>query len=89
MLQRAESSHSHTVCAPSDWSHVLLEWLAYGCTLTEAAPLLGAHRLQAITDLVNDPWQNIPAERRESLESVRTEVMNEFFPHGSRAGIEA
>jgi len=46
-------------------------------------------QLQAITDLVNDPWQNILAERRESLESVRTEVMNEFFPHGSRAGIEA
>jgi len=46
-------------------------------------------QLQAITDLVNDPWQNIPAERREQLEDIRTEVMNEFFPHGSRAGIEA
>ena len=46
-------------------------------------------QLQTITDLVNDPWQNIEAERRERLKELQTALMNDFFPKGSRAGIEA
>ena len=46
-------------------------------------------QLQAISDLVNDPWQNIEAERRETLRSIKDTLMQEFFPQGTRAGIEA
>ena len=46
-------------------------------------------QLQAITDLLNDPWQNIPAERRDALQAIQKQTMAEFFPGGSRAGIEA
>lgn len=46
-------------------------------------------QLQAVTDLVNDPWQNIPEERRETLRALQQQLMDDFFPKGSRAGIEA
>ena len=46
-------------------------------------------QLQAITDLLNDPWQNMPAERRDALQAIQKQTMSEFFPGGSRAGIEA
>ena len=46
-------------------------------------------QIQAVTDLVNDPWQNLPAGRREELERLRKQWMDDFFPQGSRAGIEA
>jgi len=46
-------------------------------------------QLQGITDLLNDPWQNVDAERREHLQTLRKSLMDEFFPQGARAGIEA
>lgn len=46
-------------------------------------------QLQAIADLLDDPWQNIPAARRPALESLRGDLMESFFPEGSRAGISA
>ena len=46
-------------------------------------------QMQAITDMLNDPWQNIPAERKEKLQQLRLEVFDELFPDGVRAGIEA
>jgi len=46
-------------------------------------------QVQAIVDFVNDPWQNIPAERRERLRALKDALMGELFPKGSRAGIEA
>lgn len=47
-------------------------------------------QLQAITDMLNDPWQNIEAEQKEQLEALRAKTMQEFFPHGAQAGhIEA
>jgi len=46
-------------------------------------------QLQAITDLLNSRFTNIPAEKRERLQGLRAELMSEFFPHGSRSGIEA
>jgi hypothetical protein len=48
-----------------------------------------ARRLQAVTDILNDPWQNIPAERRETLQTLRAQVMEDFFPQGTRTGVEA
>ena len=46
-------------------------------------------QLQGITDILNDPWQNIPAERRETLQVLRKQLIKEFFPEQARAGIEA
>jgi len=46
-------------------------------------------QLQAISDLVTDPWQNIAEDRRASLEGLKSTLMQEFFPQGSRAGVEA
>jgi len=46
-------------------------------------------QLQAVTDILNDPWQNIPAERRETLQTLRAQVMEDFFPQGTRTGVEA
>lgn len=46
-------------------------------------------QLQALTDLVNDPWQNIEADKRSRLAEMRTSIMEDFFPSGARAGIEA
>ena len=46
-------------------------------------------QVQAITDMVNDPWQNVPAERRDTLQELRAGLMREIFPQGSRAGLEA
>ena len=46
-------------------------------------------QLQAITDMLNDPWQNIPAERKEKLDGLRKQLMADFFPSGARAGLEA
>mmetsp|Transcript_30459 Transcript_30459/g.50448 ORF Transcript_30459/g.50448 Transcript_30459/m.50448 type:complete len:334 (+) Transcript_30459:102-1103(+) len=37
-------------------------------------------QLQALTDMVNDPWQNIPPERRESLAALKAQIMDEFYP---------
>ena len=44
-------------------------------------------QVQAIADLVNDPWQNIPAERRQALTELKSGLIADLFPHGARAGI--
>ena len=46
-------------------------------------------QLQSITDTLNSPWENIPAERREALQGMRKQLIEEIFPQGSRAGLEA
>jgi len=46
-------------------------------------------QLQSISDLLSDPWQNLPAERKETLQRLRDELMDDFFPKGARAGVEA
>ena len=46
-------------------------------------------QLQAITDLLTDPWQNIDAERRTRLDTLRKQLVHDFFPDGARAGLEA
>lgn len=46
-------------------------------------------QLQAISDLANDPWQNVPGERREALKKISDGLVAEFFPKGARAGIKA
>ena len=46
-------------------------------------------QLQAITDLLNDQFTNIPAERRAHLQELRQDLMSEFFPTGARAGLTA
>ena len=46
-------------------------------------------QMQMVTDMLNDPWQNIPEERKEKLSKLRLEVFDELFPDGVRAGIEA
>ena len=45
--------------------------------------------LQAITDTLNSPWENIPAVRRENLQELRKQLVAELFPSGARAGLEA
>ena len=60
-----------------------LEWYPSDCRAVTHT------QIQAVTDLVNDPWQNLPAGRREELERLRKQWMDDFFPQGSRAGIEA
>ena len=46
-------------------------------------------QLQAITDLLTDPWQNIEEGRRERLDALRKKLVLDFFPDGARAGLEA
>lgn len=46
-------------------------------------------QLQAISDLANDQWLNVPEERRAVLKGMSDELVAEFFPKGARAGIEA
>ena len=49
-------------------------------------------QLQAVTDMINDPWQNLPAARKEKLQELRKQLMDDFFPEDdgrSWAGIEA
>ena len=44
-------------------------------------------QLQVLTDLLKDPWVNMPSERRVVLESLCAEIRAEFFPNGARAGL--
>ena len=46
-------------------------------------------QLQAMTDILTDPFQNIPEERRERLQTLRKELIAEIFPQGARAGLQA
>ena len=46
-------------------------------------------QLQAITDMLADPWQNIDVERRARLDSNRRALKARLFPHGARAGVQA
>ena len=46
-------------------------------------------QLQAITDMLTDPWQNIEEGRRSRLDTLRKRVQQDFFPDGTRAGLEA
>ena len=46
-------------------------------------------QLQAISDLANDPWLNVPAERRQTLKQLYGEIKADFFPEEARTGIEA
>jgi len=46
-------------------------------------------QLQGLVDLLNDPWQNMPAERRAKLTAYKEMIMDDFFPQGARAGLEA
>ena len=46
-------------------------------------------QLQAIADVLADPWQNIDAARRERLDGQREALMRRLFPRGARAGVEA
>jgi hypothetical protein len=39
-------------------------------------------QIQAITDLITDPWQNLPAEQKERISALRKQWMEEFFPSG-------
>ena len=46
-------------------------------------------RAQGLVDILNDPWQNMPAERRAKLTAYKEMIMDDFFPQGARAGLEA
>lgn len=52
--------------------------------LLAVPPLLSP---QGITDIVDDPWMNLPNMQR--LKELKGLAMKEFFPHGARAGLEA
>ena len=46
-------------------------------------------QLESITRMLNDPWQNIPAERKESLSVLQGGIMDELWPNSKaedRAG---
>ena len=50
----------------------------------ERRALLTHAQLQAVTDLVDDPWQNFAGDRRDELRALQKRAMAELFPHGSR-----
>ena len=64
------------------------EILAKLCTVQHHS-LAFTDLLQAITDTLNSPWENIPAVRRENLQELRKQLVAELFPSGARAGLEA
>jgi hypothetical protein len=37
-------------------------------------------QLQAVTDMINDPWQNLPEAQKERLQELRKQLMDDFFP---------
>eukprot|EP00310_Coccolithus_braarudii_P024871 CAMPEP_0183358426 /NCGR_PEP_ID=MMETSP0164_2-20130417/49185_1 /TAXON_ID=221442 /ORGANISM="Coccolithus pelagicus ssp braarudi, Strain PLY182g" /LENGTH=322 /DNA_ID=CAMNT_0025532325 /DNA_START=99 /DNA_END=1067 /DNA_ORIENTATION=+ len=73
----------------SSWVPSLADNLEAVLSSPERCGALTHTQLQAITDLLSDPWQNIEAGRREVLQKLRLKVVEEFFPRGARAGLEA
>ena len=43
-------------------------------------------QLQAIRDLIDDPWQNVEAETKADIRTKIKVVMQELFPDGASAG---
>lgn len=73
----------------SSWMPSAADDLEGALTDEERRSALTHTQLQSITDTLNSPWENIPAERREALQGMRKELIEEIFPQGSRAGLEA
>jgi len=73
----------------SAWMPTLEDDLEGSLSNAESRSAMTHTQVQAITDMVNDPWQNVPAERRDTLQDLRAGLMREIFPQGSRTGLEA
>ena len=73
----------------SSWLPQANDDLEASLSVEEQKRALTHTQVQRITDILNSQWENIDAERREHLQALRRALIDEIFPSGARAGLEA